>query len=256
MDKTKLALAVACLTLAGIVAWQQLSFQQAVAPPAPLQLRPPAAPSVSAAAAPEPANSAPAVVSAKPESAPAKKPAARREPVKPAAPPVATTASRGTAVSPLAAPAAADKPAPADEEAQAAVRLKQGEYREAGELFESAVRNGGKATFVLIHDHSKGNFEKDPKASCVGELVMSSTDIRFDGAGVGESHHFEASWADVLDAGANKFFGSGIGGFHVTLNEDGKYKNLNFAPKSKDKAEAKMIIDLLNASGRKGDRGK
>jgi len=110
--------------------------------------------------------------------------------------------------------------------------------------------------FTLIHDHSRGNFEKDPKASCVGELTVSPTEIKFDGAGAGEGHHFEASWAEVLDAGSNKFFGSGIGGFHLTITENGKYQNLNFAPKSKDKAEAKLIIDLLNANARKADRGK
>ena len=63
-------------------------------------------------------------------------------------------------------------------------------------------------------------------------------------------------WADVLDAGANRFFGSGLGGFHVTINPDGKYKNFNLAPRSKDKFEAKLIVDLLSANARKTDRGK
>ena len=133
----------------------------------------------------------------------------------------------------------------------------QGESKQARELLEAALRNGGHATFTLIHDHSKGNFEKDPKASCVGPLTVSPTEIKFEGAGAGDSHHFAASWNEFLEAGSNRFFGSGIGGFHVAMSPDGKYKNINLAPKSKDKAEAKMIIDLLNASARgKTDRGK
>jgi len=178
------------------------------------------------------------------------------------------TAPRNASVVP--APASAPAPAHAvaaarlsekgDEAAtyewQAAARMQQGDYREAGELFEAALRNGGKARFAIVHDHSKGNFEKDPKASCMGELILSANEITFAGTGAGDRHHFEASWAEVLDAGANRFFGSGLGGFHVAINPDGKYKNFNLAPRSKDKSEAKLIIDLLNANARKTDRGK
>jgi hypothetical protein len=264
MDKTKVLLLVACLALAGVVVWQQ-SSDVAMVTPQPLQLIQPAAPSAgnavaSAPLAPaaEPAAVAPA---ATPDTPAPKKTAPRprqtaaaskaasiehTETVAPAAP---------AHVAPVTAPAAASTSTEAYE-AQAAARVQQGNYREAGELFETAVRNGGKATFTVVHDHSKGNFEKDPKASCVGELVFTTTDIRFDGVGAGESHHFEASWAEVIEAGSNKFFGSGIGGFHVAMSPDGKYKNINLAPKSKDKAEAKMIIDLLNSSARgKTDRG-
>lgn len=151
----------------------------------------------------------------------------------------------------------ADEPArPEAYESLAVIRLSQGDYYQAGELLESAMRNGGKASFTIVHDHSKGNFEKDPKASCVGELILSPGEIRFAGAGAGESHHFEATWTEVLDAGSNRFFGSGMGGFHVAINPDGKYKNFNLAPKSKDKSEAKLIVEMLNANARKTDRGK
>jgi hypothetical protein len=236
----------------------------ALVAPKPLQLMNPPAPGAARAASAPPA--APAVSEAAPAVAPksqssaAKKPAARRDVRPAAAPPVA---ARTSEVAPSPAPAAvASAPAVAAAsfadaiEAEAAARVQEGNYREAGELFEAAVKNGGKATFMVVHDHSKGNFEKDPKASCVGELVVTTTDIKFNGVGAGESHHFEASWAEVIEAGSNKFFGSGIGGFHVAINPDGKYKNINLAPRSKDKAEAKMIIDLLNASARgKTDRG-
>ena len=134
---------------------------------------------------------------------------------------------------------------------------RQGEYKQARELLESALRNGGQASFTLIHDHSKGNFEKDPKASCVGPLTVSPTEIKFEGVGAGDSHHFAASWSEFLEAGSNRFFGSGIGGFHVTIKPEGKYQNINLAPKSKEKAEAKLIVELLNAGAKqRTDRSK
>jgi hypothetical protein len=260
----RLVLLVVCASaLAAVVVWQQRSNGTAPAP-APLQLIDPAAASKGNDVkpdAPAPAPAAPAAAPAAAAQVPAaKKPAPRRE-VRPERP-AAVTASRSTAAPATPAPEPAVAPAPvADKagdaggyEAKAAARLSEGDYRQAGELFEAALRNGGKASFTIVHDHSKGNFEKDPKASCVGELILSPEEIRFEGAGAGESHRFEASWTEVLDAGTNKFFGSGIGGFHVAIRPDGKYKNFNLAPKSKEKAEAKLIVDLLNANSRKTER--
>ena len=34
----------------------------------------------------------------------------------------------------------------------AAIRLRQGDYYQAYEMFDRAVRNGGKATFAILHD--------------------------------------------------------------------------------------------------------
>ena len=270
-DKTKVLLLVACLALAGVVVWQQFS-EVKVAPPRPLQLtKPAAAPSVSAAApavspATEFAPAVPAVGPQNPESAAPKKPAPRRE-VRPAAPP-ATASRSNAAAAPAPAAVTPSKPAPSDErradaaspgkeESDRAIQMaRQGEYKQARELLETALRNGGTASFTLIHDHSKGNFEKDPKASCVGPLTVSTTEIKFDGVGAGDSHHFAASWTEFLEAGSNKFFGSGIGGFHVTIKPEGKYQNINLAPRSKEKAEAKLIVELLNASAKRTDRGK
>ncbi|MBY0497969.1 MAG: hypothetical protein K2Y23_27500 [Cyanobacteria bacterium] len=111
------------------------------------------------------------------------------------------------------------------------------------------------ATFAIIHDHSRGNFETDhPKATCVGELRIFENELRFEPREGGD--RFAASWADVKDVGGNRFFGSGRGGFHVSVNMDGKYKNFNLAPQSKEKAEAKQILDLLNSYTRRTDRTK
>jgi hypothetical protein len=297
MDRTKFALVVLCLGLAGLVVWQQSADQAMAVPPKPLQLiERRAAPARKPAATPAPTVTpvAPAVKAArdavsKPIPA-TRKPVPRRQvereipavvaasrsgvaapsPAPPVAPAPKTAPSYERTLAEAAALGAedvravrkleqliADEPARAEAyESLAAIRLRQGDYYQAGELLESAMRNGGSASFAIVHDHSKGNFEKDPKASCVGELILSPGEIKFAGAGAGESHHFEAAWTEVLDAGSNRFFGSGMGGFHVAINVEGKYKNFNLAPKSKDKSEAKLIVEMLNGNARKTDRGK
>lgn len=120
---------------------------------------------------------------------------------------------------------------------------------------ENAVPPAAVTTFMIIHDHSRGNFESDdPEATCVGKLVILENELRFEPREGGD--RFAASWADVKDVGGNRFFGSGKGGFHVAVKIGGKYKNFNLAPESNEKAEAKLILDLLNSYTRKTDRTK
>ena len=40
----------------------------------------------------------------------------------------------------------------------------------------------------------------------------------------------------------------------MTTAAGGKYQNFNLAPESKDKAEGKLVLDLLTAYTRKTDR--
>ena len=272
MDKTKILLVIVCAGLAGVLIGRR-SADIAMASPKPLQLINPdesAAPAAPSAPAVVPARSVrPAVKPASLARAASTSSAARsttapRVDARPDPPAVRTPVPFSAAVAsnpvtavPVPVAPVADKVGGAEAyEIQAITRMHQGEYHHAGELFEASLRNGGKASFAIVHDHSKGNFEKDPKASCVGELIVTSDAIRFEGSGAADSHHFKASWVEVLDAGANRFFGSGLGGFHVAINPDGKYKNFNLAPRSKDKWEAKLIVDLLNANARKMERGK
>jgi hypothetical protein len=144
---------------------------------------------------------------------------------------------------------AADEPnRPEAYEAMAGLSLRKKDYGQARELIESALAHGGKASISIIHDHSRGNFDKgDTKATCVGDLIILANEVKFETAG---DDRFSASWADVRNAGSNRFFGSGIGGFHVAINAGGKYKNFNLAPESKDKAEGKLVLDLLTAYAR------
>ena len=221
-----------CLAVTAIAYWQYSSDAPAPIADAPKPLTiaaPPAATSYAAS-----------VESSKPEvavaaSKPAKALATSAKPPLPTAPiakaPAATEPVRVTRNDPPPAPKAAAR---RDNVVAAAVPV---------------------ATFAIIHDHSRGNFETDdPKATCVGELRIFENELLFEPR-EGDDR-FAASWADVKDVGGNRFFGSGRGGFHVSVNMDGKYKNFNLAPQSKEKAEAKQILDLLNSYTRRTDRTK
>jgi len=201
-----------------------------------------------------PTTSAP-IAKAPSTKAPAATPAPRvvlRDP--PAA--AATTVERRENAVPPSAPKANKPPSTAEAyEAKARVSLQNKDYDQAREHMESALDHGGKATFMLIHDHSRGNFESDdPKATCVGELTIFSNGVSFEPRE--DADRFSANWSDVRDAGGNRFFGSGRGGFHVAVNVGGKYKNFNLTPQSKEKAEVKLIVDLLKNYTRKTDRTK
>jgi hypothetical protein len=282
MARVKVLLLVACsLTLAALVAWQSSATATIPTAPARLQLKPlaragntdvvAAAPSKGAAAA-APAKEISSTMTTK-----APRRVTRRDP-----PPTVAVERRENAVPPAAVPdvsvpparpmtydqrladattaarqdsdralldlqrLASDEPArPEAYEAMAGISLRKRDYGQARDLLGSALAHGGRATFALIHDHVRGNFDKgDPKATCVGELIILADQVRFESYTDGD--RFSASWAEVREAGSNRFFGSGIGGFHVAITTGGKYKNFNLAPESKDKAEGKLILDLLN----------
>jgi hypothetical protein len=149
--------------------------------------------------------------------------------------------------------AAAEPDRPLAYETLAAIYLRQGDFYQAYEMFDAAIRKGGKATFAIVHDHSRGNFEADPKSTCVGELTIQPTEVTFEGA---DGHRFAASWAELSEAGSNRFFGSRIGGFHVRLAGEGKSRNFNLAPRSRDKREGNIILDLLIENAQRQDAGK
>jgi hypothetical protein len=149
--------------------------------------------------------------------------------------------------------AAAKPDRPEAYETLAAIYLRQGDFYQAYEMFDAAIRNGGKATFTILHDHSRGNFDAGPNATCAGELTIQPTELAFEGE---DGHRFAANWAEVIEAGANRFFGSKVGGFHLKLTADGKSRNFNLAPRSKDKREANIILDLLIENAQRQDSGK
>ena len=130
----------------------------------------------------------------------------------------------------------------------AAIRLQLGDYYQAYEMYASAVRNGGKASFAVLHDHARGNFDSKAHDTCAGTLSILPDRLTFDSA----EHNFAVSWAELLEAGSNRLLGSGIGGFHVKVGAEKGSRNFNLAPRSRDKREANIILDLLidNAESR------
>ena len=234
MNRTKvLLLVVGALAVAATAYWQG-SFDGALAVPPPVQLKAPTAPPARAtskdqapATASNPAPAAPTANVVATASPAAKKPAARA--VRKDAPPVVAV-EQPAHTAPPSVPAPVSAPAaPLASAASDAVPV-----------------SPERKVFAIIHDHTSGNFDsRDPKATCVGELVIQGDEVTF--TSTSGADHFTASRAQLRDVGPNRFFGSGIGGFHVSINDGGKYKNFNLAPQSKDKAEGKLILDLLRS---------
>ena len=288
---TKLPLVAAgCLAVTAIAYWQISSNATPPVPPATVQLKPAveATSNAATAAAPSKDEAAPAPVTvtatavttkARPRAVRRDPPAATVERAENAAPPASPEVKIPTARSmtyeqrvvdataiagqdtergllELQRLAAAQPTRPEAYEALAGISLRKRDYVQAREQIASALAHGGKAAFTIIHDHSRGNFDAgDTKATCVGKLTIDADEVKFDARE--DSDRFSANWADVRDTGSNKFFGSGMGGFHVTINAAGKYKNFNLAPESKDKAEGKLILDLLaDQTRRRGDKTK
>lgn len=148
---------------------------------------------------------------------------------------------------------AAEPGRPEAYETLAAIHLRQGDFYQAYEMFDAAIRKGGKATFSMMHDHTRGNFDEGAKATCVGELTIQPDELTFESA---DGHRFATSWAELREAGSNRFFGSSIGGFHVKVSSDGKSRNFNLAPRSRDKREANIILDLLIENAQRLDSGR
>jgi hypothetical protein len=149
--------------------------------------------------------------------------------------------------------AAAEPGRPEAYETLAAIHLRQGDFYQAYEMFDAAIRNGGKATFSMMHDHTRGHFDGGAKATCVGELTIQPGELTFESA---DGHRFATSWAELQEAGSNRFFGSSIGGFHVKVPADGKSRNFNLAPRSRDKREANIILDLLIENAQRQESGR
>lgn len=289
--KNLLLLASGCLAVTAIAYWQSSSDADGPTPPAALQLKPAVAPAnrydVAPVAqpqrevAPAPAkNTASAVARMAPARVERRDPPAvvtverRDNPVPPSTPdvkappaPIVTYEQRVSKATTGAAEdsarallelqhvATAEPGRPEAYEAMAGISLRKRDYAQARDHIGSALARGGKATFMLVHDHSRGNFDEgDTKSTCVGELRILADGVRFEATNDGD--RFSANWADVKEAGSNKFFGSGKGGFHVTTIVGGKYKNFNLAPESKDKTEANLILELMNDYTRRGDRTK
>jgi len=105
----------------------------------------------------------------------------------------------------------------------------------------AAIERGGGAPFRVYHDHD-GFFN----TFCQGSLFVSRAKVTYkadDG-----NHTFEASRGDIKEAKSNGFVGSQFGAFHLKVAVgSGKPTNYNFAPATRQKSEANLIISLIES---------
>ena len=105
----------------------------------------------------------------------------------------------------------------------------------------AAIERGGGAPFRVYHDHD-GFFN----TFCHGSLFVSRAKVTYkadDG-----NHTFEASRGDIKEAKSNGFVGSQFGAFHLRVSVgSGKPTNYNFAPATRQKSEANLIISLIES---------
>ena len=105
----------------------------------------------------------------------------------------------------------------------------------------AAIERGGGAPFRVYHDHD-GFFN----TFCQGSLFVSRSNVTYkadDG-----NHTFEASRGDIKEAKPNGFVGSQYGAFHLkVVVGSGKPVNYNFAPATRQKTEANLIIGMIES---------
>ena len=113
----------------------------------------------------------------------------------------------------------------------------------ADRSMRAAIERGGAAPFRVYHDHD-GLFN----TFCQGSLFVSRTNVTYkadDG-----NHTFEASRTDIKEAKVNPFMGVAYAAFHIKVNTTAARKgdNYNFAPRTKQKAEASLITSLIQSN--------
>ena len=115
------------------------------------------------------------------------------------------------------------------------------DYAGAEQAMRASIERGGSAAFHVYHDHT-GNFQQ----YCEGTLFVTKSGVTFkanDGADT-----FETEDSNIKEAKTNGFVGSELGAFHIKpVQQINGRGNFNFAPSTRNKAEAQMIIRLISA---------
>lgn len=102
----------------------------------------------------------------------------------------------------------------------------------------AAIERGGGAPFRVYHDHD-GFFN----TFCQGSLFVSKTNVTFKGDD--GNHTFAAERTNIKEVKSNGLVGVQYGAFHLKVITGAKHSdNYNFAPLTKLKSEANLIISL------------
>ncbi|MEO0248777.1 MAG: carboxypeptidase regulatory-like domain-containing protein [candidate division WOR-3 bacterium] len=126
------------------------------------------------------------------------------------------------------------------------VYYQQNNFSQARETLGRAIERGGQAQFPVTHDHLGGSdpvdrAKKEWKEFCRGELIITSGLLRFRGGRPGDD--FSVKRSDIHENDLNKWVGVEIGAFNLKIRTSGV--NFNFAPRTKDREESRMIIGLI-----------
>jgi hypothetical protein len=109
----------------------------------------------------------------------------------------------------------------------------------AEQAMRAAIERGGAAAFHVYHDHD-GSFNQ----YCEGSFFVTKTGVSFK-ANDGRDT-FDAEDSNIKESKSNTFVGSQYGAFHIKpVQKINGRDNFNFAPNSRSKAEAELIIRLI-----------
>ncbi|HZH32401.1 MAG TPA: hypothetical protein VEY11_16670 [Pyrinomonadaceae bacterium] len=104
----------------------------------------------------------------------------------------------------------------------------------------AAIERGGSSVFKVYHDHV-GNFSN----YCEGSLFITKTGVSFRADNGIDT--FEATDLDIKEVKMNGWVGLQLGAFHIKVDKAVANRgNYNFAPATMLKAEAQLIIKLVN----------
>jgi hypothetical protein len=116
-----------------------------------------------------------------------------------------------------------------------------GDHATAEKAMRAAIERGGSAAFRVVHDHD-GGFNQ----YCEGSFFVSKAGVSFvanDGRDT-----FEAEDSNIKEVKTNRLVGANLGAFHVKpVQRINGRDNFNFAPVSTNKAEAQLLIRLVEA---------
>jgi hypothetical protein len=117
----------------------------------------------------------------------------------------------------------------------------RGDYAGAEQAMRAAIERGGSAAFIVYHDHT-GNFSE----YCQGTMFVTKTGVSFKADNGVDT--FETEDANIKEAKTNGFVGSQLGAFHIKpIQQINGRGNFNFAPNTRNKAEAQLILRLIGA---------
>ncbi len=111
----------------------------------------------------------------------------------------------------------------------------------AEQAMRAAIERGGAAAFHVYHDHN-GAFGE----YCEGSFFITKTGVSFK-ANDGRDT-FEAEDSNIKEAKTNAFMGAQLGAFHVKpVQKINGRDNFNFAPGTRNKVEAELLIRLIKS---------